>query len=181
MYPRTTIAQEAGRRNRRDDLDPNYPDPIGRDPRGTLTRRGLPDPRARATERYELAGTTRLWFLRRFTTKLVNPVARLFAGRLPGLGILSHVGRTTGRRYRTPVFVHRHGDDYVFALTFGSSSQWVRNILAAGAAEIRIRGRDVQLVEPEVFVDSTRRPMPLPLRLAGRALLVTEFLRMHAA
>ena len=128
-----------------------------------------------------MAGTTRLWFLRRFTTQLVNPAARLFAGRLPGLGILTHEGRTTGRPYRTPVFVHKHGDDYVFALTFGSSSQWVKNILAAGDAEMRVGGHDVRLVAPEVFVDETRRVMPRPLRLAGRALLVREFLRMHAA
>ena len=128
-----------------------------------------------------MAGTTRLWFLRRFTTQLVNPVARLFAGRLPGVGILTHKGRTTGRPYRTPVFVHKHGDDYVFALTFGSSSQWVKNILAAGDAEIRVRGRDVRLARPEVFVDETRRDMARPLRVAGRALLVSEFLRMHPA
>ena len=127
------------------------------------------------------ATTTRLWFLRRFTTQMINPVTRLFAGRLPGLGILTHAGRTTGRRYRTPIFVLRRGDDFVFALTYGSDAHWVKNILAAGCCEMRVRGRDVHLVEPEVFVDPTRRLMPLPFRLAGRALLVTEFLCMHAA
>jgi hypothetical protein len=35
---------------------------------------------------------TRIWFLRHFTTQMVNPVARLLAGRLPGLGIPTHVG-----------------------------------------------------------------------------------------
>jgi hypothetical protein len=34
--------------------------------------------------------------MRRFTTQMVNPVTRLFAGWLPGLGILTHAGRTTG-------------------------------------------------------------------------------------
>jgi deazaflavin-dependent oxidoreductase (nitroreductase family) len=134
-----------------------------------------------APRTHEMAGTTRLWFLRRFTTRIVNPVSRLLAGRLPGVGVLTHVGRTSGRRYRTPLFVLRHGDDFVFALTFGSGAQWVRNTLAAGGAEIRVRGRDVCLVEPELFVDSTRRPMPMPFRLAGRAVHVTEFLRLHAA
>jgi hypothetical protein len=32
-----------------------------------------------------------------------------------------------------------------------------------------------------VFVDQTRGLMPLPFRLAGRLVLVTEFLRMHPA
>src|SRR5947209_10977206 len=35
---------------------------------------------------------TRIWFLRHFTTQMVNPVARLLAGRLPGVGIPKHVG-----------------------------------------------------------------------------------------
>jgi deazaflavin-dependent oxidoreductase (nitroreductase family) len=128
-----------------------------------------------------MAGTTRLWFMRHFTTGLFNPGTLLIFGRLPGCGILTHVGRTSGRRYRVPIFVLRRGDDYVFALTYGSSSHWVKNILAAGGAELRVRGRDLRLVEPEVFVDKTRQLMPLPYRLAGRAVLVTEFLRMRAA
>jgi deazaflavin-dependent oxidoreductase (nitroreductase family) len=128
-----------------------------------------------------MAGTTRLWFLRRFTTQLVNPVTRLFLGRLPGSGILTHIGRTSGRRYRTPVFVLRRGDDYVFALTYGSRAQWVKNILAAGGCEMRAHGRDIRLVEPELFVDPTRRLMPLSYRIATTGVGVREFLSMHAA
>src|SRR5436190_1966003 len=109
------------------------------------------------------AGTTRLWFLRRFTTKVVNPLTRFFAGRLPGFVVLTHAGRTSGCRYRTPLFMYRRGDDYVFALTYGSNAHWVKNILVAGGCDIRVSGRDVQLVEPEVFVDPTRRVMLLPL------------------
>ena len=58
-----------------------------------------------------MATTTRLWFLRRFTTHLFNPGTLLFFGRLPGCGILTHIGRASGRRHRVPVFVLRHGDD----------------------------------------------------------------------
>ena len=128
-----------------------------------------------------MAATTRLWFLRRFTTHVVNPMTLLFFGRLPGCGTLAHIGRTSGRRYRVPVFLLGRGDDYVFALTYGSSAEWVKNILSAGSCDIRARGRDVRLVEPEVFVDTARQLMPLPYRLAGRAVLATEFLRMRAA
>ena len=136
---------------------------------------------AAAPRTHEMAGTTRIWFLRRFTTHLVNPVTRLFLGRLPGGGILTHVGRTSGRRYRNPVFVLRRGDDYVFALTYGSRAHWVKNILAAGGCEMRTNGRDIRLVEPELFVDPTRRLMPLPYRIAMTGVGVREFLSMHAA
>ena len=128
-----------------------------------------------------IAGTTRLWFMRRFTTHLFNPGTLLLFGRLPGCGILTHIGRTSGRRYRVPIFVLRRGDDYVFALTYGSESHWVKNILAAGGVDMRVRGRDVRLIEPEVFVDKTRRLMPLPYRFAGRLVHATEFLSMRAA
>ena len=100
-------------------------------------------------------------FMRPFTTRFVNPLTRLFAGWLPWFGILMYKGRKSGRTYRTPMNVFRHGDDYVFALTYGSEVQWVKNVLAAGGCDIRTRGRDIRLVEPEVFVDPTRRLMPL--------------------
>jgi deazaflavin-dependent oxidoreductase (nitroreductase family) len=123
---------------------------------------------------------TRMTFLRPFTTHLFNPVSRLFAGRLPGFGILSYMGRTSGRHYRTPINVFRRGDDFVFALTYGSDVQWVKNVLAAGRCDIRILGRDVALVDPEVFTDPSRHLMPLPVRLILRLSGTTEFLRMRS-
>jgi deazaflavin-dependent oxidoreductase (nitroreductase family) len=116
-----------------------------------------------------------------FTTMLVNPLTRLVAGRLPGFAILSYVGRRSGRAYRTPVNVFRDGNDYVFALTYGSEAQWVRNVLAAGACELRVRGRDVPLSGPVLFVDPTRHLMPTPVRQFLGFLRVTEFLRMSPA
>jgi deazaflavin-dependent oxidoreductase (nitroreductase family) len=111
----------------------------------------------------------------------VNPVTRLFAGRLPGFGILSYTGRKTGQRYRTPINVFKRDNVYVFALTYGSEANWVRNVLAAGGCEVRVRGRDVRLVEPELLVDPRGRLVPLPVRLFLRLNRVTEFLRMRGA
>ena len=56
-------------------------------------------------------------FLRPFTTHLFNPISRRVVGHLPGFGIISYIGRKSGKRYRTPMNVFRRGDDYVFALT----------------------------------------------------------------
>ena len=120
-------------------------------------------------------------FMRPFTTRFVNPLTRVFAGWLPWFGILVYKGRKSGRTYRTPMNVFRHGDDYVIALTYGSEVQWVQNVLAAGGCDIRIRGRDIRLVEPAVFVDPTRRLMPLIVRLVLRLNNVSEFMRMRRA
>jgi deazaflavin-dependent oxidoreductase (nitroreductase family) len=124
---------------------------------------------------------TRLRSLGPITTRILNPVTRLFAGRLPGFGILTHTGRTTGRLYRTPLLVLRRGDHYVIGLWYGSDVHWVKNVLAAAGCEVRVSGRDVRLVEPDLFADPARRLLPLPLRLAGRLLRMSEFLRMRPA
>lgn len=46
---------------------------------------------------------------------------------------------------------------------------------------MRIRGRDVRLVEPELIIDPDLRLMPLLLRVVGKLNLVTEFLRLRPA
>jgi deazaflavin-dependent oxidoreductase (nitroreductase family) len=124
---------------------------------------------------------TALSFLRPYTTRFFNPVSRRFAGRFPGFAILVYTGRRSGRTYRTPINVFRHGDEYVFALTYGSDVQWVKNILAAGGCELVTMGRTVRLDDPRLFVDPKQRRMPLPVRLFLRVMRVTEFLSMQLA
>jgi hypothetical protein len=79
------------------------------------------------------------------------------------------------------VNVFRDGRDYIFALTYGSDVQWVKNILASGKCELRIKGRTVQLDKPEVFVDPSRRLMPLPVRMFLDLMRVKELLRLRPA
>jgi deazaflavin-dependent oxidoreductase (nitroreductase family) len=120
-------------------------------------------------------------FLLPFTTRIFNRFSRLFAGWLPGFGLLVYRGRRTGREYRTPMNVFRRGNEYVFALTYGSDVQWVKNITAAGGCELVTRGRTFRLIEPVQFTDPKRSVMPLPVRLFLGPMRVTEFLRMRIA
>jgi PPOX class probable F420-dependent enzyme/deazaflavin-dependent oxidoreductase (nitroreductase family) len=122
---------------------------------------------------------TRLWGARHVVTRVVNPFNRLFAGRLPWFGVLTHVGRRSGTRYRAPVNLFEHGNEVVFMLTYGSDAAWVKNVVAAGRCEVRTRQRDVHLAEPELFVDPARRLVPAPVRFLGRLVGATEFLRMQ--
>jgi len=101
-----------------------------------------------------------LAFARPFTTAVVNRLTRLFAGHLPGFAIVDYRGRRSGKAYRTPMNVFRDGDDYVFALTYGSDAQWVKNVLAAGECDLEVRGKRVHLIEPELFADPSRHLMP---------------------
>jgi deazaflavin-dependent oxidoreductase (nitroreductase family) len=122
---------------------------------------------------------TRLGFPRPFTTKVFNRFSRLFAGWLPGFGILVYRGRRSGLEYRTPMNVSRKGDEMVFALTYGTSVQWVKNIQAAGGCDLITRGRRLTLTEPRVTVDPERRLMPQPVRAFLGLMRVSEFMRMH--
>jgi deazaflavin-dependent oxidoreductase (nitroreductase family) len=126
------------------------------------------------------APRTRLRWIRPFTTHVFNRFSRRFAGRLPGFAILINKGRRSGKTYETPINVFRHGDHYVFALTYGSDVQWLKNILAAGRATMISRGRRIELVEPEVVVDPERKLVPAPVRLVLAFDRVTEFVRMRA-
>jgi deazaflavin-dependent oxidoreductase (nitroreductase family) len=127
-------------------------------------------------------GRTRMWHYRHTVTRYVDPVLRPVAARLPAFGIVTHLGRKTGRTYATPVNVFRRGDEYLFFLTYGSDVQWVRNILAAGGCSLRTRGRDVALVEPELIADPELRLAPPFVRFVEKRLAgATEVLRMRAA
>lgn len=119
--------------------------------------------------------------LRPFTMRVINPVTRLFAGRVPGFAIVRYVGRRSGKAYRTPMNVFRHGDEYVFALTYGSDVQWVKNVLAAGGCELEVRGKVVRLSEPRLIEDPNRRLMPLPVRLFLGLIGVKDFMVMRPA
>ncbi|HEX2766808.1 MAG TPA: nitroreductase family deazaflavin-dependent oxidoreductase [Candidatus Limnocylindria bacterium] len=128
------------------------------------------------------APTTRMAWMRPFTTRFVNPITRVVAGRLPWFGILHVKGRKSGKRYDIPMNAFRQPDGtWVFALTYGSEVQWVKNVLAAGECTMTTRGRRVRLTQPELFVDPKRSHMPLPVRLFLGPLRVTEFLRMREA
>lgn len=124
--------------------------------------------------------TTRIERIRSFTRRF-NPLMRPFAARLPGFAIIGHVGRRSGRWYRTPINVFHRDGDYVFALTYGPDVQWVRNVLAAGSAELQEGGRTVTLRDPRRITDPAASLVPLVVRPFLRLMRVTEFLRMSPA
>jgi deazaflavin-dependent oxidoreductase (nitroreductase family) len=117
----------------------------------------------------------------RFNSHVTNRVSRQIAGHLPGFAVVTHVGRRSGRTYDTPVNMFRDGERYVFALTYGADSQWVKNVMAAGGCEVRTHSRTVRLCEPRIFADPDHRLVPGPVRVALRILDVNDFLSMRPA
>jgi deazaflavin-dependent oxidoreductase (nitroreductase family) len=96
--------------------------------------------------------------------------------------VLTHVGRTSGRTYRTPLDAHRVEGGYLFVLVYGSGSDWVRNILAAGQAHLRVDGEEIDLTHPRLIDDvQARRLLPDDVKSPPRMLRITEYLRMDLA
>jgi hypothetical protein len=56
----------------------------------------------------------------------LNRVTRHIAPWTPGLGVVIHRGRRSGRSYQTPVNVFPARDGFVFALTYGPETDWVK-------------------------------------------------------
>lgn len=90
----------------------------------------------------------------------LNRVTKHISGWMPGFGIVTHKGRKSGRTFRTPLNVFRTDDGFVFALTYGPDTDWVKNVLAAGGCELTTRRRHYELVNPRIVHDVTRKHMP---------------------
>ncbi len=117
----------------------------------------------------------------RFNLLVTNRLTGPFAARLPGFGVIVHSGRTSKREYRTPVNVFEAGDGYAVALTYGTDSEWVKNVRAAGGCELVTRGRRLRLASPEIRHDESRRLVPPPVRPVLRFLQVDDFLLLKRA
>jgi len=118
-------------------------------------------------------------WLAKINIAVTNRITRLFAGWLPGFGILTHVGRKSGKVYTTPVNVFRVPDGFIIALTYSSQSEWVKNVVAAGGCELKTRGKKYQLSTPNIVRDPTRRRFPIPVRVVLRLVGADEYMEQH--
>ena len=115
-----------------------------------------------------------LWF-GHINKRLFNP-REVKKGARP---VLIHVGRSSNKVYETPLDAHAVEGGYIFILVYGSRSDWVQNILAAGSARLRIDGDEVHLASPRVVTkDVAWRQMPAQTTKPPGILRITEFLQM---
>ena len=120
-------------------------------------------------------------FVRQWNKVGLNRVTRHIAPWMPGLGVIVHRGRRSGRVYQTPVNVFPADGGYVIALTYGPDTDWVKNVLAAGGCELRTRGQTVRLVSPQVVRDESRADVRPVERQVLRVIGVDNFLTLRTA
>ncbi|KAA0115699.1 nitroreductase family deazaflavin-dependent oxidoreductase [Mycolicibacterium sp. P9-22] len=106
--------------------------------------------------------------LENFQIKYINPLMTPISRKLPGMSVITHTGRTSGTRYETPVTSYRKGNTLAIGLIHGKTN-WVKNVLAAGQADIRASGKDLHLVNPRVVPAGTKDPsLPFLARVMAR-------------
>jgi deazaflavin-dependent oxidoreductase (nitroreductase family) len=110
----------------------------------------------------------------------INRLLRRIAPRMPGLGVVVHRGRRSGRTYRTPVAVFATSTGPVIGLFYGLQSDWVKNVLAAGEVEMLARGRTVHFGSPRIYHDESRAGFGVVPRQILRLFLVNDFLALDS-
>ena len=78
-------------------------------------------------------------WLAKINKRVINP-RQIRKGDYP---VVSHVGRTSGRSYETPLDAYATRTGYVLVARYGPESDWVRNIMAADTATLRIDGEEL--------------------------------------
>ena len=106
-----------------------------------------------------------LWRLVRIT----NPIMLPLAGHRwnPIFAVVQHRGRTTGRRYATPVAARRVPGGFVISLSFGSQVDWYRNLVAARDGTIVWRGSAYRIAAPERIDAAVARASFHPVQRAA--------------
>jgi deazaflavin-dependent oxidoreductase (nitroreductase family) len=121
--------------------------------------------------------------VRRMNRRVMNPRAMKTAGT-PGAyaGVIRHVGRTSGTEYETPIGPYRTNDGFVVALPYGTSPDWLKNLMAAGSAVIIHEGESYAVDRPEI-VDAAGAldAVPPSEQTSLRVFNVDEFLRVRVA
>ena len=88
------------------------------------------------------------WF-ENFQVKYFNPMIKPFARFMPGMATIKHRGRKSGKTYETIVTAYRKGTELAIVLGHGKTD-WVKNVLAAGEADVRLFRDEVHIVNPRI-------------------------------
>jgi deazaflavin-dependent oxidoreductase (nitroreductase family) len=106
----------------------------------------------------------------RLQIKYMNPIVLRVARYMPTFAVVKHRGRKSGKEYETVVYAFRKGNVLAIALAHGKTN-WVKNVLAAGEADVHLFRRDVHIVNPRVVPAGTDDPaLPLAGRRAARTM-----------
>jgi deazaflavin-dependent oxidoreductase (nitroreductase family) len=84
------------------------------------------------------------------------------------MSTISHRGRKSGKQYETVVTAFRKGNQVAIALGHGKTD-WVKNVLAAGEADLRFIRKEVHLTNPRIVpAGSSAEGLPFMARVQAK-------------
>ena len=116
-----------------------------------------------------------------FNRRVTNPLVRPISGFVPAWSIVEHVGRLSGKSYRTPVSMFRTTDGVAVLLPYGTDTDWVKNLQAANGGQVKLSGKTFRVTDPRIVptadaVESVKPPWRQLMKATGIAssLLLTR-------
>lgn len=105
-------------------------------------------------------------WIRTLNRYVLNPAMLHLAGRKHWYAsVIRHAGRRSGKIYSTPIVAERvPGGGFIVPLPYGTGTDWLRNVLAAGRATITTGGRTFDVVDPHVIDAVEAAPKLTPRR-----------------
>lgn len=116
-----------------------------------------------------------VWF-ENIQVKYLNPALKPIARYLPGTATIEHRGRKSGKQFKTIVTTYRKGNVLTIALGHGKTD-WVKNVLAAGQADVRYARKVVHVTNPRILeagADGEGLPALAKLQLRRMAIFVAD-------
>ena len=92
----------------------------------------------------------------RFNRRVTNPLVRPISGWVSMWSIVEHVGRRSGKSYRTPVSIFRTDDGVAVLLPYGTDTDWVRNVQGRGRRSSEAGRQDISCDQPADRADRGR-------------------------
>jgi deazaflavin-dependent oxidoreductase (nitroreductase family) len=93
--------------------------------------------------------------------------------------VITHIGRSSGKKYHTPLDAHPTENGFVFLLMYTSACDWVKNVMAAGSAQLAVEGEEYDLVSPRLITkEEAAAVVPAETNLQPGRVKGIEYLQM---
>lgn len=114
----------------------------------------------------------------RFNRVVTNRISTPLAPHLPGFAVVVHEGRVSGKLYRTPVNCWVDDRTAIVALTYGSRTDWLKNLTAAGGGVVEHRGKTHRVGIPKLIGPEGMSRMPAIARPILNLIDANEFVEL---
>lgn len=117
---------------------------------------------------------------KRFLTAYNDLTRKISGTKRSSWGLVTHVGRRSGRVYQTSLGTYPYRDGFLLPLGYGPHTDWYRNLIAAGMCTLAWKGQTYWLERPELISGpEVMRAWPIGSRLLLQLSGIHDFVWLH--